>query len=141
MNGLSFNVEEGEFFGVLGPNGAGKSTLIKCLLTLIRTSSGQIKICGVDAVRNPDKVRELCGYIPQEVSVDGDLTGFENLLLYSKLYFIPRAEREKRIKEVLEYMELADRANDLVKTYSGGMMRRLELAEAMVKQAQGFVSG
>lgn len=134
LDGLSINVEEGDFVGVLGPNGAGKTTLIRCLLALISPTSGSIRISGIDAIRNPDKIRQVCGYVPQEVSVDGDLTGFENLLLYAKLYFIPRAEREKRINDVLEYMELADRAKDIVKTYSGGMMRRLELAQSMVNR-------
>lgn len=134
LDGLSISVEEGDFVGVLGPNGAGKTTLIRCLLALISPTSGSISISGIDAMRNPDKVRQVCGYVPQEVSVDGDLTGFENLSLYAKLYFIPRAERRKRINDVLEYMELKDRALDLVKTYSGGMMRRLELAQAMVNR-------
>jgi len=134
LDGLSIDVQEGEFLGVLGPNGAGKTTLIKCLLALISPSSGRIWVGGADAAKSPDRVRQVCGYVPQEVSVDGDLTGYENLLLYAKLYFIPRSERENRIGEVLEYMELADRAGDIVKTYSGGMMRRLELAQAMVNR-------
>ncbi|MBI4332755.1 MAG: ATP-binding cassette domain-containing protein [Chloroflexi bacterium] len=134
LDGLSLTVEEGEILGVLGPNGAGKTTLIKCLLTLISPTSGSIRVAGIDAARSSDKVRQVCGYVPQEVSVDGELTGYENLLLYSKLYFIPRSEREKRIEDILDYMELTPRAHDLAKTYSGGMMRRLELAQAMVNR-------
>lgn len=133
VDGISFYVKRGEIFGLLGPNSAGKTT-IRCLLTLIKPTSGSVKVSGISCTENPQQVRQLCGYVPQEVSVDGDLTGYENLLLYAKLYGIPRAVRQKRIEEALKFMGLADRANSLVKTYSGGMMRRLEIAQVLVNQ-------
>ena len=134
VDNVSFEVGKGEIFGLLGPNGAGKTTTIRCLLTLIRFDSGEMKISGIDILRNPQQVRQLCGYVPQEVSVDGDLTGYENLLLYAKLYYVPSEERKKRIQEALEFMQVADRANSLVKTYSGGMMRRLEIGQVLVNR-------
>lgn len=134
VDNVSFEVGKGEIFGLLGPNGAGKTTIIRCLLTLIRPTSGEMKVSSIDVLRNPQQVRQLCGYVPQEVSVDGDLTGYENLLLYAKLYYVPTAERKKRIQEALEFMEVADRANSLVKTYSGGMMRRLEIGQVLVNR-------
>ncbi len=134
VDSISFHVDRGEIFGLLGPNGAGKTTTIRCLLTLIKPTSGSIKVSGINALKDPQQVRQLCGYVPQEVSVDGDLTGYENLLLYAKLYGIPRTLRKRRIEEALKFMGLADRANSLVKTYSGGMMRRLEIAQVLVNQ-------
>lgn len=136
VDDVSFQVGKGEIFGLLGPNGAGKTTTIRCLLTLIKPTSGEARISGIDVLRNPQQVRQLCGYVPQDVSVDGDLTGYENLLLYAKLYYVPSAVRKKRIQEALEFMELTDRANSLVKTYSGGMMRRLEIGQVLVNQPQ-----
>ncbi len=134
VDDISFQVGKGEIFGLLGPNGAGKTTTIKCLLTLIKPSSGEMKISDTDVIRKPQQVRQLCGYVPQEVSVDGDLTGYENLLFYAKLYYVPATERNKRIQETLEFMEITDRANKLVKTYSGGMMRRLEIGQVLVNR-------
>lgn len=134
VDSVSFRVEKGEVFGLLGPNGAGKTTTIRCLLTLIKPTAGEVRISGTDALKNPQQARQICGYVPQEVSVDGDLTGYENLLLYAKLYGVPRTLRKKRIQEALEFMGLTDRANSLVKTYSGGMMRRLEIAQVLVNQ-------
>ncbi len=134
VDDISFEVSQGEIFGLLGPNGAGKTTTIRCLLTLIRTSSGEINISGINIRKNPQQARRLCGYVPQEVSVDGDLTGYENLLLYAKLYNVSGVEQKKRIQEALEFMQVADRANSLVKTYSGGMMRRLEIGQVLVNQ-------
>ncbi len=134
VDDISFTVQDGEIFGLLGPNGAGKTTTIRCLLTVIRPTAGDIKISGIDACRKPQEARQLCGYVPQEVSVDGDLTGYENLLFYAKLFYVPRAERVKRIKEALEFMGVTDRANSLVKNYSGGMMRRLEIGQVLVNR-------
>lgn len=134
VDDISFEVGEGEIFGLLGPNGAGKTTTIRCLLTLIKYMSGEIKIAGIDALKEPQRVRQLCGYVPQEVSVDGELTGYENLLFYAKLYHVPSGEQKKRIQEALQFMELAERANSLVKTYSGGMMRRLEIGQVLVNR-------
>ncbi len=134
VDGITFNVDNGEIFGFLGPNGAGKTTTIKMLITISPPTAGRISIFGVDARRESFKVRQMLGYVPQEVSVDGNLTAYENLLIYSKLYFIPKREREERITYALKYMDLADRANELVNHFSGGLMRRLEIAQALVNR-------
>jgi ABC-2 type transport system ATP-binding protein len=134
VDSVSFEVKEGEIFGLLGPNGAGKTTTIKMITTLTRPTAGSIKVFGVDAGNSPQRVREMLGFVPQAVSVDGDLTGYENLLIFAKLFFVDREQRNTRIHEALELFGLADRANDLVKHYSGGMMRRLEIAQALVNR-------
>lgn len=134
VDDISFTINRGEIFGFLGPNGAGKTTTIKILLTLIKPTSGAINIFGTDALAHSDKIRQIAGYVPQDVSVDGDLTGYENVLLYAKLYNVPKAIRGQRIKETLEYLEIQDRANEIVSHYSGGMMRRLEIAEALINK-------
>ena len=130
--GISFQIEEGEVFGLLGPNGAGKTTTIRMLLTLIQPTSGSIRILGINALSNPAKVRHLAGYVPQDVSVDGELTAWENMLMYAKLYDVPRQNRKGLIKEAIDYMGLGGRMNDMVSKYSGGMMRRLEIAQTLV---------
>jgi ABC-2 type transport system ATP-binding protein len=134
VKGISFNVEEGEIFGFLGPNGAGKTTTIRMIITLTKPTSGTISLLGVDAVKHPGQIRQMIGYVPQAVSVDGDLTAYENLLIFSKLFHVERSLRKKRIEDALEYMDLSDRANDLVKHFSGGMMRRLEIAQSLVNR-------
>ncbi|MFH0847696.1 MAG: ATP-binding cassette domain-containing protein [Chloroflexota bacterium] len=134
VNNISFTIRHGEIFGLLGPNGAGKTTTLRMLLTLTRPTSGRINILGIDALAQPSRVREVSGYVTQELSVDGELTGYENVLMYAKLYNLPSGERKGRIEELLRYLELEDRAGDLVKHYSGGMMRRLELAQALVNR-------
>ncbi|MDD4984484.1 MAG: ATP-binding cassette domain-containing protein [Dehalococcoidales bacterium] len=134
VDDVSFRVEKGEIFGLLGPNGAGKTTTIRCLLTLLKATSGTMRISGIDVSRHPQDVRQLCGYVPQEISVDGDLTGRENLSFYAKLYYVSRANRGDRISKALEFMQLSDRANHLAKTYSGGMMRRLEIGQVLLSQ-------
>ncbi|MDQ7778879.1 MAG: ATP-binding cassette domain-containing protein [Planctomycetota bacterium] len=131
---LSFQVGEGEIFGLLGPNGAGKTTTIRILLTLIRPNEGKVTVGGLDVLTRPGEVRQLAGYVPQEISVDGELTGYENVLMYSKLYGTPRRGRKEAIDEILGRLELTERAHDMAKTYSGGMMRRLEIAQAMVNR-------
>lgn len=138
VDGVSFEVKEGEVFGLLGPNGAGKTTTIKCLLTLSRPTSGLATICGVDILKSSRRVRELCGYVPQGVSVDGDLSAYENLLFYAKLFYLKAAARRERIREILHYMQLSDRADDLVKTFSGGMMRRLEVGQALLNEPRAL---
>ncbi len=132
IRSLSFTVTEGSVFGFLGPNGAGKSTAIKILVTLIQATEGTGRIFGVDVARHPKEIRRMIGYVPQELSADGSLTGYENLLLAAKLYDIPPKEREQRIDEILEMMDLSDRADNLIDTYSGGMVRRLEIGQAML---------
>jgi len=134
VDDISFSVEEGEIFGLLGPNGAGKTTTIKMITTLARPTAGSVRVFGIDAQRAPQDVRQMLGFVPQAISVDGDLTGYENLLIFAKLFFVGREERKKRILDALEYFGLADRANELVKNYSGGMMRRLEIAQALVNR-------
>jgi len=134
VDGISFTIPEREIFGLLGPNGAGKTTTIRILLTLIKPTSGNVSVFGINALAHPDKVREMAGYVPQDVSVDGEITGYENILIYAKLYGMPRDQRKQRIKEVLEYLDLQDRANTMVNTFSGGMMRRLELAQSLVNR-------
>jgi ABC-2 type transport system ATP-binding protein len=129
---LTVSVTEGEIFGLLGPNGAGKTTVIKILTTLLTPNSGTACVTGFDVVRRSRDVRLNIGYVPQLISADGNLTGYENLDVFAKLYDIPGKERKKRITEAFAFMGLEDYANKLVKTYSGGMIRRLEIAQSML---------
>jgi len=129
---LSIAFPHGSIFGLLGPNGAGKSTLIKMLTTLLAPSEGTAFVAGYDVVREPRQVRRKIGYVSQMLSADGDLTGYENLLISAKLYGIPRAERKARITRALEFMKLSHVADKYVKHYSGGMIRRLEIAQSML---------
>jgi ABC-2 type transport system ATP-binding protein len=129
---IGLQIPYGEIFGLLGANGAGKSTLIKMLTTLLSPTSGQAEVGGYDIIAAPAEVRRRIGYVPQLVSADGMLTGYENLRLSAKLYDLPKAEIKGRIAEALDFMGLADSTDKLVKTYSGGMIRRLELAQAML---------
>ncbi len=129
---VSFEIKKGMTFGLIGPNGAGKSTIIKMLTTLLPISSGEAVINGYSIKGNPSQVRQSIGYVPQLLSADGDLTCYENLLLSAKLYGISRGYRQKLIDEVLGFMNLSDHKNQLVNSFSGGMIRRLELAQALV---------
>ncbi|MBZ5501991.1 MAG: ATP-binding cassette domain-containing protein [Acidobacteriia bacterium] len=129
---LSFSTASGSIFGLLGPNGAGKSTLIKMLTTLLPPSGGTALVAGFDVVRQPREVRRRIGYVSQMLSADGDLTGYENLLISAKLYGIRRPERTQRIAQALEFMELTQAAGKVVRHYSGGMIRRLEIAQSML---------
>jgi len=129
---LSFTIEAGEVFALLGPNGAGKTTTIRVLVTLLRPSAGHVRIAGLDVTEHPTRVRRVLGYVPQTLSADGSLTGYENLLVVAKLLRIPRAERERAIADVLALVRLEDAADRLVRTYSGGMVRRLEIAQAIL---------
>lgn len=125
-------VRQGEIFGLIGPNGAGKSTLIKMLTTLLPPTSGTATIGGYDIVREPAQVRRRIGYVPQLLSADGSLTGYENLLLSARLYGVPRRERATRIERALARMRLIEVADHLVGRYSGGMIRRLEIAQSLL---------
>jgi len=129
---INLQVRYGQIFGLLGPNGAGKSTTIKMLTTILDPTSGEATVAGFGVVAQPAQVRRRIGYVPQMLSADGALKGRENLVLSAKLYRMPRSERAARIDEALKFMGLEDTANKLVKTYSGGMIRRLELAQAML---------
>ncbi len=131
---VSFHVDKGEIFGLLGPNGAGKTTTIRCLLTLIPVTNGKATVAGIDILKKPQQAREVSGYVPQDVSVDGDLTGYENLLFYARLFHVAGSARKERIREVMRFMDLAEKANDLAKNYSGGMMRRLEIGQVLVNR-------
>jgi len=121
-----------EIFGLLGPNGAGKSTTVMMLTTLLKPSSGSARVCGYDVVKDAKKVRQSISYVPQDMAVDIKLTGRENVMLYAKLYGVP--DRNTRVDDVLELLGLTERSGDLVRTYSGGMRRRLELAQALVHE-------
>lgn len=136
VDGIHLQVETGEIFGLLGPNGAGKSTLIKMLTTLIPPTSGEATVAGFDIQRQPMLVRRAIGYVPQSLSVDGTLTGYENLLIFSKLYDVPRRQQQERIDYALHFMGLEAAADQPVRTYSGGMIRRLEIAEAVLHKPQ-----
>jgi ABC-2 type transport system ATP-binding protein len=129
---LDLDVAAGTIFGLLGPNGAGKSTTIKMLTTLLPPTAGRASVAGFDVARQPREVRRHIGYVPQLLSADGGLTAYENLLLSARLHDLPRAGRAARIADSLAFMGLTAQAHHLVKTFSGGMVRRLELAQAML---------
>ncbi len=127
---VSLEIAAGEVFAIIGPNGAGKSTLMKMFTTMLPPTSGQAIIAGFDVAREPQKVRRHIGYVPQLLSADGELTGYENMLLSARLYLVPAAERKARVAAALEMMGLTEAARRLVGTYSGGMARRLEIAQS-----------
>lgn len=130
--GLSFEVAEGELFGILGPNGAGKTTLINVLSTLLQPTSGSAEVAGFSVVDRPDDVRRNIGVVFQETTLDTRLTGRENLLLHAMMYGVPRASRRETLAAVLALVELEDRSDTLVENYSGGMKRRLEIARGFI---------
>jgi len=129
---VSLSIAHGEVFGLIGPNGAGKTTLMKMLTTLLPPTSGSATVAGFDLLHQAHIVRRHIGYVPQLVSADGSLTGYENMLLSARLYGIPRKDRETRIREALATMGLTDFAGHIVQRYSGGMIRRLEVAQSML---------
>jgi ABC-2 type transport system ATP-binding protein len=129
---LTLEVEQGEFFGLLGPNGAGKTTTLLMLTTLLKPSSGTARVRGFDVMRQAAQVRRSIGIVFQDPSSDDTLTGYENLKLHGLLYGMPAGLRERRIREVLDLVELTGRKDDIVKKYSGGMRRRLELARGLM---------
>ena len=138
VDGVSFSVEEGEIFGLLGPNGAGKSTLIRMMTTLLDITEGTAIIEGADVRKDPNRARRSMGVIPQAMTSDGDLTVWENLSIYSKLYGIPAADREKSIDELLELVDLNQWRNAPARNLSGGMRRRLEIARGLVHRPRIF---
>jgi len=129
---VDLRIDRGAFHGLLGSNGAGKTTLIRMLTTLLPPSSGDAQVAGFDVVGEPREVRRRLGYVPQMLSADSGLTGRENLMLSAQLYAIPHERREQEVAEGLEFMGLTASADVLVRTYSGGMIRRLEIAQAML---------
>ncbi|MEM3485422.1 MAG: ATP-binding cassette domain-containing protein, partial [Candidatus Methanomethyliaceae archaeon] len=132
LDGVNLCVSTGKIFALLGPNGAGKTTLMRILTTQIRPTAGEARVFGLDVVREGAKVRRIIGYVPQEMSVWTDLSGYENLLIYAKIYGIPRSERPRLLEEVLTKLAMKEAAKALVRTYSGGMIRRLEIASALL---------
>jgi ABC-2 type transport system ATP-binding protein len=134
VDGISFQVRPGEVYGLLGPNGAGKTTTIRVLTTLLAASSGHASIFGLDVRRASMAVRQIIGYVPQQLSIDSSLTGWENVWLFARLFDVPARERKGRIAEALETVGLTDAAGRLTRTYSGGMVRRLELAQALINR-------
>jgi ABC-2 type transport system ATP-binding protein len=138
VNGISFSVEPGETLGLLGPNGAGKSTLIRMLTTLMLPTSGTALVNGSDIVQDPDTVRHAIGVIPQAMTSDMELSCRENLLIFAKLYSVPKEKRNKLIDELLEAVDLTEWADKQVSTLSGGMRRRLEIARGLVHEPRIF---
>jgi ABC-2 type transport system ATP-binding protein len=132
VDDISFNVKQGEIFAFLGPNGAGKTTTIKMLTTLTEPTSGKIVINGLDPTKDSDKVRASFGIVFQDPSLDDDLTAYENLDMHGMLYKVKKRERKERIEQLLNFVELWDRRKDLVKHFSGGMKRRLEIARGFL---------
>ena len=132
VDNISFTVKKGEIFAFLGPNGAGKSTTIQMLTTLLAPTNGRVMINGNDPTKNKDAVRKSFGIVFQDPSLDSDLTALENMQYHAVLYKVPKEIREKRIGELLRFVELWDRRNDMVKTFSGGMKRRLEVARGLL---------
>lgn len=132
LDSLNIRLDPGEVFSLLGPNGAGKSTAIKLLTTLLQPSSGDAMIAGISIVKHPFRVRRLIGYVPQMLSADSTLTGYENLLLFARLYDLSAREAKQRAQESLKFMNMEEAAHKNVKTYSGGMIRRLEIAQSML---------
>ncbi len=132
VDNISFSVKEGEIFGFLGPNGAGKSTTIKMLTTLLRPTSGKILINGYDPLGEQDSVRRSFGIVFQDPSLDDELTALENMEFHGVLYKVPKQVRRTRIEQLLKFVELWDRKGELVKNFSGGMKRRLEVARGLI---------
>ncbi|GAA3996977.1 ABC transporter ATP-binding protein [Streptomyces plumbiresistens] len=132
VDALDLSVAQGEVFGLLGPNGAGKTTAIRCITTLLPVPAGMVRIFGRDAAEEAMAVRRLLGYVPQQLSADAGLTGRENIALFARVFDVPRRERAERVAQALAAVDLTEAADRLAGTYSGGMIRRLELAQALV---------
>jgi ABC-2 type transport system ATP-binding protein len=139
VNNLSFAIEAGEIFSLLGPNGAGKSTTIRAIATLTAPSGGTIEVGGYDVTRYPLEVKRQIGVVLQQISVDGELSVWENMEFHGRMHHIPNPFRQRQIDRWLEYVELYERRNQLVKNLSGGMKRRLQIARAMLHQPKILV--
>jgi ABC-2 type transport system ATP-binding protein len=133
---LSFDIQAGEMFGLLGPNGAGKSTTIRMITTLTKLTQGQIEVAGYNVRSQPFEVRQRIGVVLQQISVDGDLSVWENMEFHGRLHHIPNGYRQKEIARWLEYVELTDRQHDKAKVLSGGMKRRLQIARALLHEPE-----
>ena len=136
---VDLRIEQGETFGLLGPSGAGKTTTIRMITTLLRPMLGSVSVLGIDAATQPMRLRRMIGYVPQLLSADGTLTGRENVELFARLFDVPRSQRRDRVESALAAMGLTDAAGRQAKTYSGGMVRRLELAQALVNSPRLLV--
>jgi ABC-2 type transport system ATP-binding protein len=134
VDDLTLQVRSGETVGLLGPNGAGKTTVVRVLTTLTPVQDGEVRIFGFDSRRDTLDIRQNIGYVPQQLSIESALTGRQNVDLFARLYDVPRKQRRARVDEALEAMQLLDVAGNLAGTYSGGMVRRLELAQALVNR-------
>jgi ABC-2 type transport system ATP-binding protein len=134
VDGISFEVKKGEIFAFLGPNGAGKSTTIKMMTTMLRPTSGKLMLAGHDVTKERDNARKAFGIVFQDPSLDEELSAYENMDLHGVLYGIPKAERAKQIQELLELVELWNRKDSMIKTFSGGMRRRLEIARGLLHE-------
>ena len=132
VNGITFAVQGGEIFAFLGPNGAGKTTTIKILTTLLKPTAGKVEVAGFDPLTNSNEVRRSFGIVFQDPSLDDELTAYENLEFHGVLYNVPKKLRTERIQYLLKFVELWERRNDLVKQFSGGMKRRLEVARGLI---------
>jgi ABC-2 type transport system ATP-binding protein len=132
VNNISIQINQGEIFGLLGPNGAGKTTFISMLCTILKSTSGTAKVNGFDIIKEKDQVRKSIGIVFQDPSLEDRLTARENLEMHAGLYGVPKSERKKRIDEVLELVGLVDRQNEIVRKFSGGMKRRLEIARGLI---------
>ena len=132
VDGLDLTVRAGEVLGLLGPNGAGKTTTLRVITTLLPVQQGRVTVLGLDVARSATRIRRRLGYVPQQLSVEGALTGRQNVAWFARLYDVPRREREARVAEVLDAMDLREAADRPASGYSGGMIRRLELAQALV---------
>lgn len=139
VDNVDLSIKPGEIFGLIGPNGAGKSTLIKMLTTLLPPSSGAADVAGFSIIKEPREVRRRIGYVPQVLSADGALTGYENLQLSARLYVIPLAERAERIRDALELTGLTGAADRPAAQYSGGMLRRLEIAQSTLHRPRVLI--
>ena len=129
---VDLSISPGEMFGLLGPNGAGKTTTIRMLTTLLKPATGSVTVFGIDVAAHPMRVRRVIGYVPQMLSADANLTGLENVELFARLFDVPRKNRKERVAGALDAMGLTEAAGRLAGTYSGGMIRRLELAQALI---------
>jgi len=132
LKGISFDIKQGEFFGLLGPNGAGKTTTISIMNTILKPDEGSVEIAGYDLKRNPIECKKIIGVVPQEIALYNELSAYKNLIFWGGLYKIPSSELKLRINETLKLFGLLDRKNDKVKTYSGGMKRRINIASALL---------
>lgn len=132
VDSIDLRIEEGELFGLLGPNGAGKTTLVRMLIGLVPITSGEARIIGIDVQKNPNRIRRVLAVVPQALTSDQDLTAYENMDIFARFFGVERAARRARIQELLTRVGLWDRRGDLVRTFSGGMRRRLEIARGLV---------